>query len=226
MRSVHLSALTVLALGALAPSAFAAQTFSFANPFASGGASYMNSQFETVGVPTTPSATLESFYKGTVKLVVTGGSTAGTYLANYSILDASGSPILDLTSNPSGTYTINDAGTLKFTYAGPTGGGLTNGQNLLTFNFGTGGIASTSGFGISPAKNSFVTSTTGSLVDGPVDNSKTKFSFSFPGSFLGGGDTRHYTADFTSSVQAVPEPASMGVLAIGAVALLRRRRRA
>ena len=232
MRSVHISALTVLALGALAPSAFAAQTFTFSNPFASGGASYAASQFETGGIApaTVPSAaTLQNFYTGPVNLVAIGGTTAGSYGATYTLSTTSGGSVFTGSGNPSGTATTTIGGSLVFKSTAATSFGPA-GTTLLTYAFTQGGLFGLNGFGFTPAGANTLT-VTGPLVDltgGPLDASLSKFAFSFPGFFndASGKGMLHYTAGFTSSVQAVPEPASMGVLAIGAVALLRRRRRA
>ena len=232
MRSVHLSALTALALGALVPSAYAAQTFTFANPYANGTGNYAsNYQFQTGGFsPTTPPtiSTIESRYTGPVNLIVIGGATAGTYTATYSLKDSANNAIIQGSGGPGNTSATSLGGKLVFTSTAASAAGPA-GTALLTYTYGPGAIFGTNGFGASAIQGVGVSGPLVDLAPGQfLDPTKSKFSFSFPGFFNDptGADMLRYTAGFTSSVQAVPEPASMGVLAIGAVAMLRRRRRA
>jgi hypothetical protein len=91
---------------------------------------------------------------------------------------------------------------------------------LLTINFSSGSIMTPFFFGASFTNLDNVTFTS------PYINTANyideQFSFSFANQKGRNGDYT-YTASFTSSAEAVPEPASIAVLGIGAAALIRRR---
>ncbi len=91
---------------------------------------------------------------------------------------------------------------------------------LLTINFTSGSIMTPFFFGASTANLDNVTFSSPQFSTAGYTNEQ--FAFSFANQKGRNGDYS-YTASFTSSAEAVPEPASMAVLGLGAVALIRRR---
>lgn len=93
-------------------------------------------------------------------------------------------------------------------------------SNVLTITFESGSLTENE-FGANEFQGDVV-SFSGSSVVQAYTNEAFGFAFANPRVNANG---KSYTASFTASVDAVPEPASLGVLGIGALALIRRRRR-
>lgn len=227
MRSLSKSAAATILLGAVA-FAQAGQTFSFSNPFAGGGSSFANSMFRSSGVYSgIPASTIESFYTGTVNLTTTTFSNTGVLLTQettngvtYELTDSIGNFSLSGTKGSNNAYVV-EGGTLTF---------IKNSEVLLSIDF-SGGTQTNQSFGSDASLGQTVTFSGTKLTTTQTENAK--FSFGFPAPIFSNpsapGDPVRYTADYTSSigsVEAVPEPASMTALAVGALALLRRKRRA
>lgn len=91
---------------------------------------------------------------------------------------------------------------------------------LLTVSFASGTVLSPFFFGASFTNSDNVVFTSPYI--NTANYTDEQFSFSFANQKGRNGDYT-YTASFTSSAEAVPEPASIAVLGVGAAALLRRR---
>lgn len=104
-------------------------------------------------------------------------------------------------------------------------------DNLLTFTWDKSYVYAPFGFGASDF-NSGANPTYGNVsvhgdaIAGLGEFTNVQFAFSFANPY-NGGDYNSYSAAFTSSAEAVPEPASLALIAAGvAAAAARRRKRA
>jgi len=93
---------------------------------------------------------------------------------------------------------------------------------LLTITFSSGSVLTPFFFGASFTNADNVTFTSPYFSNALFTDEQFTFSFANP---KFNGQTYTYTASFTSSAEAVPEPTTLGLLGVGAAALLRRRLR-
>lgn len=119
------------------------------------------------------------------------------------------------------TFTMTDL-TITDVLTGATTGGTVKfydsvAQLILQIDFAAGRLYTPFGFGASDFLGQNVVYS-GPIITRPLSGENFAFSFTNPTPLADGFS---YTASFTSS--AVPEPGSLGLLALGALGLLRRR---
>jgi hypothetical protein len=210
-------------------------TFSFASPITSSEQTFdtsgggKGSVYETTIAG--PLGSSQNLYTGTVNLIQTKYSTTGvqlatpdTYTARYFVsnnpLDQKENSFFSGGGAPGQPYSQGE-GTVTF---------FEDGTNniLLQIDFDS-SVLTPQNFGANTLAGNSLTFS-GSLLSSldPKDLTNPNFSFSFFSPIIQGATT-HHLALFNSSignVQAVPEPSSMAALAVGGIAILRRRRKA
>ncbi len=148
--------------------------------------------------------TLSGSYTGGITLVTSATTYNGVSLSMKSV---AATPVVP------GVYNLS-AGAVTLSNASDS--------NILTISFAAGTL-SDNGFGGSDFKGNGVTFSGSSVPSTGLTNEAFGFSFANPAQ---AGNNVTYTAAFTSSASPVPEPASLAVLGIGAIAMIRRRKRA
>lgn len=235
MRSALSLTLTSAVFGVLAASANAGQTFTFSNPTSS---TYTDSLFETTGL-STPFGSLTNIFTGSVDLIEInynssggGASTPKTLHTNYFLSFDNAAPAendpLSVSGTPSGGFTVG-SGLLSFFDVADTN--PTNSSAYLQISFDA-GIFNSGGFSAINSASNSVSFSGSEVVLPPVGPGQPRFNFgfSYAENDPTGADRTHYAGSFTSSIgatpQAVPEPSVLAGLALGGLAVLRRRRRA
>lgn len=133
-----------------------------------------------------------------------GGGSYGNATFNMTTLNLTATAAPNLYSTGAGSVQFFDAGF----------------NALMTISFTSGYFTNPLSVGASDFGATFNNVTfTGPMVPAGLTNEQFAFSFANPTNI--GNNVTTYTSSFTSS--AVPEPASMTALALGAVAMLRRR---
>ncbi|RYG24643.1 PEP-CTERM sorting domain-containing protein [bacterium] len=231
--------------GALVVAAQAGQTFSFASPITASDQTYSNSVFETQNFGAF--GTSMNLYTGTVNLITTNfnefgvqtGSPTTTSNVRYFLSNDPSTP--DQNSSFGGGVAPNDPygqgeGVVTFYENYDDSPGAIN-DPVLRITFSASLLGQDSNGRITDFRANeglpAVVTFSGSLVDlsNPADLSNPNFAFSFFSDLSDGGNPPaiHSLALFNSSigqVEAVPEPSTMAALALGGLAVLRRRRKA
>lgn len=156
--------------------------------------------------PDGPNGTLDGGYEG-----LTLATFVGTFTGVSFELEGDGNGFVEATASVADRYNLG-AGSVRF-FTGSD-------ANLLTIAFDSGTLTNT-GFGSSDQQGGNVTFS-GTIAGANLFNEAFAFTFANP---KASGSDITYTASFTSSADAVPEPASLAALGLGALTLLRRRRR-